>query len=101
MREKWGRFKRELFRAQFFKNSCKTRLIFMTKTNIAMRTEQSLEYFYVRYVVVYINNRTVSKVNVSLQGKVQRVTPTYPMQVSTVEHYLRVKIKCFTQFPFM
>ena len=38
---------------------------------------------------------TASKVNVSLQGKVQRVTPTYPMQVSTVEHYLRVKIKWF------
>ena len=36
-----------------------------------------------------------SKVNVSLQGNVQKVTPTYPMQVSTVEHYPRVKIKCF------
>ena len=48
----------------------------------------------VRYVIVYTNDRTiqghnvyclVSRVNIFVQGKVQRVTPTYPMQVPTVE----------------
>ena len=46
-----------------------------------------------RYVIVYTNDRTIqghrvhylaSRVNIFLQGKVQRVTPTSPMQVSTV-----------------
>ena len=45
------------------------------------------------YVIVYTNVRTVqghhvyclaSRVNIFLQGKVQRVTPISPMQVSTV-----------------
>ena len=93
--------------AQFFRNSYRTRLMFMAKTNITMRTEQSLEDFCVRYVVIYINSLrtsyllTTSKVNVFLQGKVQRVTLTCPMQVSTVEHYLRVKIRCFYSISFM
>ena len=46
------------------------------------------------YVIVYTNGRTVqgyrvyclvSRVNIFLQGKVQRVAPTSPMQVSTDE----------------
>ena len=46
-----------------------------------------------RYVIAYTNGRTVqgyrvdylaSRVNIFLQMKVQRVTPTSPMQVSTV-----------------
>ena len=45
------------------------------------------------YVIVYTNGRRIqryhvyclaSRVNIFLQGKVQRVTPTSPMQVSTV-----------------
>ena len=45
------------------------------------------------YVIFYINARIVegyrvyylaSRVNIFLQGKVQRVTPTSPMPVSTV-----------------
>ena len=52
-----------------------------------------------RYVIIYTNDRIVqgyrvyylvSKVNVFSQGKVQRVTPTYPMQVLTVEFYHHV-----------
>ena len=47
-----------------------------------------------RYVIIYINSITVqghhvyclvSRVNIILQGKVQRVAPTSPIQVSTVE----------------
>ena len=38
---------------------------------------------------------TASKVNVFSQERIQKVTPTYPMHVSTIEHYLQVKIKCF------
>ena len=53
-----------------------------------------LEDSCVEYVIVYTNRRTiqgrhvyclVSKVNIFLQGKVQMVTPTSPMQVSTDE----------------
>ena len=49
-----------------------------------------------KYFVVYINGGTVqghhvyclvSRVNTFLQGHVQRVTPTSPMQVSTIEFY--------------
>ena len=49
-----------------------------------------------RYVIIYINDRIVqrhhvyclvSKVNVFSQGKVQRITPTCPMQVSTIGFY--------------
>ena len=45
------------------------------------------------YVIVYTNGKTVqghrvywlvSRVNIFLQGNVQRVTPISPMQVSTV-----------------
>ena len=53
------------------------------------------------YVVLYTNDRTVqghrvyylvSIVNIFLQGKVQRLTPTSPMQVSTVVFYLTVTV---------
>ena len=49
-----------------------------------------------KYVIIYKNDRTVqghcvfclvSGVNMLLQGKVQRVTHTYPMQVSIVVLY--------------
>ena len=49
-----------------------------------------------RYVIIYTNEITiqghpiyclVSRVNILLQGKVQMVTPTYPMQVSTIVLY--------------
>ena len=52
-----------------------------------------------RYVIVYTNGRTVqghrvywsvSKVNILSQGKVQGLTPTYPMQILTAELYHRV-----------
>ena len=65
----------------------------MAKMDIKMRTEMCLEDSYVRYVIVYTNGRIVqghrvyclaSRVNIFSQGKVQRVTPTSPMQVSTV-----------------
>ena len=66
----------------------------MAKMDIKVRTELCLEYSCVRYVIVYTNGRIVqghrvyclaSRVNIFLQGKVQRVTPTSPMQVSSVE----------------
>ena len=66
----------------------------MAKMDIKVRTEQCLEDSYVRYVIVYTNGRIVqghrvyclaSRVNIFLQGKVQRVTPTSPMQVSSIE----------------
>ena len=65
----------------------------MAKMDIKVRTELCLEDSYVRYVIVYTNGRIVqghrvyclaSRVNIFSQGKVQRVTPTSPMQVSTV-----------------
>ena len=65
----------------------------MAKLDIKVRTELCLEDSYVRYVIVYTNGRIVqghrvycfaSRVNIFSQGKVQRVTPTSPMQVSTV-----------------
>ena len=49
-----------------------------------------------RYVLIYTNDKTIqgyrvycliNKVNILLQEKVQRVTHTYPMQVSTVILY--------------
>ena len=49
-----------------------------------------------RYVIIYKNGRIVhghcvyclvSKVNIFSQGKVQRVIPTFSMQVSIVEFY--------------
>ena len=52
-----------------------------------------------RYTIVYTNDRTVqgqrvywsvSKVSIFSQGKVQGLTPTYPMQMLTVELYHRV-----------
>ena len=66
----------------------------MAKMDIKVRTELCLEDSCVRYVIVYTNGRIVqghrvyclaSRVNIFLQGKVQRVTPTSPMQVSSVE----------------
>ena len=65
----------------------------MAKLDIKVRTGMCLEDSYVRYVIVYTNGRIVqghrvyclaSRVNIFSQGKVQRVTPTSPMQVSTV-----------------
>ena len=65
----------------------------MAKMNIKVRTELCLEDYCVRYIIVYTNGRIVqghrvyclaSRVNIFSQGKVQRVTPTSPMQVSTV-----------------
>ena len=65
----------------------------MAKMDIKVRTELCLEDSFVRYVIVYTNGRIVqghrvyclaSRVNIFSQGKVQRVTPTSPMQVSTV-----------------
>ena len=72
----------------------------MAKMDITVRTELCQEDSCVRYIIVYTNDRTVqrhhvywsvSKVNILSQGKVQRVTPTYPLQVSTVELYHQVK----------
>ena len=65
----------------------------MAKMDIKVRTELCLEDSCVRYVIVYTNDRIVqghrvyclaSRVNIFSQGNVQRVTPTSPMQVSTV-----------------
>ena len=65
----------------------------MAKMDIKVRTELCLEDSYVRYVIIYTNGRIVqghrvyclaSRVNIFTQGKVQRVKPTSPMQVSTV-----------------
>ena len=65
----------------------------MAKLDIKVRTEMCLEDSFVRYVIVYTNGRIVqghrvyclaSRVNIFSQGNVQRVTPTSPMQVSTV-----------------
>ena len=65
----------------------------MAIMDIKVKTKMCLDDSCVRYVIVYTNRRTikghyiyclVSKVNIFLQGKVQRVTHTSPMQVSTV-----------------
>ena len=65
----------------------------MAKMDIKVRTQLCLEDSYMRYVIVYKNGRIVqghlvyclaSRVSIFSQGKVQRVTPTSPMQVSTV-----------------
>ena len=65
----------------------------LANMDIKVRTEMCLEDFCVRYVIVYTNGKTVqghyvyylaSRVNIFLQGKVQRVLPTSLMQVSTV-----------------
>ena len=78
---------------QFLLNTCRTRRMSMAKMDIKVRTELCLEDSCVRYVIVYTNGRIVqghrvyylaSRVNIFSQGKVQRVTPTSPMQVSTV-----------------
>ena len=67
----------------------------MAKMDIKVRTELCLEDSYVRYVIFCTNGRIVqghrvyclsSRVNIFSQGKVQRVTPTSPMQVSTVAY---------------
>ena len=66
----------------------------MAKMDIKVRTELCLEDSCVRYVIVYTNGKIVqghrvyclaSRVNIFLQGKVQRVTPTSPIQVSSIE----------------
>ena len=57
----------------------------MAKTNLKVRTKKCYEDSCVRYVIIYTNDKTVqghciycfvSIVNILLQGKVQRVTPT-------------------------
>ena len=68
----------------------------MAKTNIKVRTGKCQKDSFVRYVIIYLKDRTiqghhvyclVSRVNILLQKKVQRVTPTSPMQVSIVVLY--------------
>ena len=58
-----------------------------------------------RYVTIYTNDKTVqghhvyclvNKLNALLQGKIQRVTPTYPMQVSTAILYHSGGIVCLS-----
>ena len=53
------------------------------------------------FVILYTNDRTVqehrvyclvSRVNIFLQEKVQRLTPTSPMQVSTVVLYYIMRV---------
>ena len=57
--------------------------MFMAKRNIKVRTGKCYENSYVRYVIIYTNDRTVqghlvfslvNRVNILLQGKVQRAT---------------------------
>ena len=68
----------------------------MAKTGTIVRTGMYKEDSCVRFVISYTKRRIVqghrvhylvSIVNILSQGKVQRVKPTYPMQVSTVEVY--------------
>ena len=68
----------------------------MAKMDITMRTKLYWEDIYVIYIIVYTNDKTVqghrvywstSKVNIFLQWKVQRLMPTYPMQILTAELY--------------
>ena len=87
---------KELFTAQFLLNSCRTKRMFMTIANRTVRTGMCQEDFFVRYIIIYTNDRTVqghrvycivSKVNIFSQGNVQGEKPTYPMQGSTAELY--------------
>ena len=73
----------------------------MAKTNIKVRTGKCSEDSCVTYVILYTNDRTfqghrvyrlVSRVSILLQGKVQRLTPTFPMQVSSVVLYHTVRV---------
>ena len=59
VREKSGRFKGELLRAQFFRNSCRTRQVFKAKMNTTVRTEVYQEGICVNYVVIYTNDEIV------------------------------------------
>ena len=74
--------------------------MFMAKMIIKVRTGKCKEDSCVAYVILYTNGRTVqghrvyclvSRVNIFLQGKVQRLTPTSLMQVSTVILYHTVR----------
>ena len=65
----------------------------MVKMNIKVKTKMCLEDSYVRYVIIYTNGKMVqghhvhclvSRVNICLQGNVQRVTLTSHMRVSTI-----------------
>ena len=65
----------------------------MVRMDIKVKTKMCLEDSYVRYVIIYTNGKTVqghhvhclvSRVNIFLQGNVQRVTLTSHMQVSTI-----------------
>ena len=84
-----GPLQRELNRARFILNSYRTRSMSMAKVDKNM-----LGRFLCRYVIFYINDRIVqghhvhclvSRVNIFLQGKVQMMIPTSPIQVSIVE----------------
>ena len=66
----------------------------VAKMDIKVRIEMCLEDSYVRYVIIYTNDKIVhghhvyclvSRANIFLQRKVKRVTPTSHMEVSTVE----------------
>ena len=68
----------------------------MAKMNIKMITGKCLEDSCVRYVIIYTNDRTiqghhvyclVSRVNIILQGKIQRVPRSSLMRVSIVALY--------------
>ena len=68
----------------------------MSKTNIKVRIGKCFKESFVMYVIIYTNDRTVhghhvyclvSRVNILLQGNVQRVTHTSSMQVLTVVLY--------------
>ena len=65
----------------------------MVIMDIKVKTKMCYEDSCVRYVIIYTNSITVqghhiyclvSRINIFLQGNVQRVTPSSPMQVSTV-----------------
>ena len=78
---------------QFLIISCRNRCRSMAKMDIKVGIEMCYEDSCIRYVNVYTNGRTVqrhrvyclvSRVNIFLQGNVQRVTPTSHMQILTV-----------------
>ena len=73
----------------------------MTKMITKVRTGKCLEDSYVTYVIIYTNGKIVqghrvyclvSRVNIFLQGKVKRLTPTSSMQVLTVVLYHIVRV---------
>ena len=61
VREKSGRFKGELLKAQFFRNSRRTRQVFKAKINTTVRTEVYQGGIYANYVIVYTNDEMVQR----------------------------------------